>query len=288
MTQARLPQAVSTADGMLLLVTLLAACGWLFSKLALQGLPPLLFMAVRFLGSGLILLLLVRGRGQVLPPRGPRRCVRAGSLLGVVMMLWILGLQLSSNLGVAAFISSLGIVLAPFAARLLFATPLSGAAWGAMLLSALGMGCMSLRGDGTLHAADVLLLLAAVVQAAYLAVNGRDMVHLPVLPAIALQLLLAGVCCLAGSVLLESWQRLDWEVSMWPLLGSMLLATCLRYLLLGWGQGGTPVARAAFILMLEPVWTAMLAGWWYGTGFAPQQWLGAGLVLAALLLSRRK
>jgi hypothetical protein len=34
------------ADLLLLVVTLLAAAGWMFSKEALQGLPPLLFIGV--------------------------------------------------------------------------------------------------------------------------------------------------------------------------------------------------------------------------------------------------
>ncbi|SCK22892.1 DMT family transporter [Vogesella sp. LIG4] len=288
MAQARLPLTVSPADAVLLLVTLLAAAGWLFSKAVLQFMPPLLFMALRFGLSGLLLLALARSQGQVLPQHGLRSCARGGCLLGVAMMFWISGLQLSSNLGVAAFISSLGIVLAPFAARLLFAVPLSRAAWGAMLCAGLGMACMSLRGDGTVHAADWLLLLAAAGQAAYLAANSRDMARLPVLLAIALQLLVAALWCLAGSVLLESWQAVSLLQGWLPLAASVLLATCLRFVLQGWGQGRMPVARSAFILLLEPVWTALLAAWWFGTGFAPQQWLGAALVLAALLLSRRR
>jgi hypothetical protein len=41
------------ADALLLLVTLIAVVGWVFSKGALQGLPPLLFMGVQFLLAGL-------------------------------------------------------------------------------------------------------------------------------------------------------------------------------------------------------------------------------------------
>jgi drug/metabolite transporter (DMT)-like permease len=47
------------------------------------------------------------------------------------------------------------------------------------------------------------------------------------------------------------------------------------------------VAQASFILLLEPVWTALLAAWWYDSGFSLQQGSGSALVLLALLLTRR-
>lgn len=283
----RLPWPPLAAEGLLLLVTLLAAMGWLFSKAVLAVMPPLLFMALRFAVSGLLLWLLARARQQGLPSAAQGACLRCGALLGVAMMCWVHGLSLSQNVGVAAFISSLGMVLAPFAARLLFGAALPASAWQAMGLATAGMACLSWQGPGGLQTAEVYLLLAALGQACYLVLNSRDMQQWPVLPAIARQLLVAAAACALLSAWQESWQGVSWAVAALPLLGSIVLATSLRFVLQGMGQGRVPVARSAFILLLEPVWTALLAAWWFGSGFAPAQWLGAGLVLLALLLSRR-
>ena len=43
------------ADLLLLLTTLIAAAGWIFSKETLAGLQPQLFIALRFTGAGLLL-----------------------------------------------------------------------------------------------------------------------------------------------------------------------------------------------------------------------------------------
>ena len=43
------------SDLLLVVVTLFAAFGWMFSKEALNGFPPLLFIGVRFLFAGLLL-----------------------------------------------------------------------------------------------------------------------------------------------------------------------------------------------------------------------------------------
>jgi len=63
----------------LLLVTLLAASGWLFSKAVLRDLPPLLFMAIRFGLSAMVLAGLVRRRvgSAGNPACGGRPCVAA-------------------------------------------------------------------------------------------------------------------------------------------------------------------------------------------------------------------
>ena len=48
-------QAVSVkADLVLVLVTLLAAAGWIFSKEALAGLAPLMFIFIRFVSAGVV------------------------------------------------------------------------------------------------------------------------------------------------------------------------------------------------------------------------------------------
>ena len=43
------------SESLLLLVTLCAGAGWIFSKEALGALPPVFFIAVRFLAGGLLL-----------------------------------------------------------------------------------------------------------------------------------------------------------------------------------------------------------------------------------------
>lgn len=150
------------------------------------------------------------------------------------------------------------------------------------------MACMSLRAGGGLHASDWLFLAFALCSAGYLSLNSHFMARVPALPATALQLLMVGAMCLLGSVPGETWSWPALLASGHWLLASILLATCLRFLLQNWGQGRMPIARAAFILLLEPVWTALLASWWFGSVMTGQQWLGAGLILAAILVSRHK
>ena len=51
----------SQADILLVITTLLAGAGWIFSKEALQGLEPIFFISIRFTLAGVVLVLLGQG-----------------------------------------------------------------------------------------------------------------------------------------------------------------------------------------------------------------------------------
>lgn len=276
------------ADGVLVLVTLLAALGWIFSYHALQGLPPLLFIGIRFLCGGLILgafgfreVAAVRGNATDL-----RQCVKTGLVLSVAMMCWITGLRLTTAMGPGAFISSLGVIIAPIMAGLLFRARITQSTWIAALVATIGMGCLALQPGMTVHAADLFFLASALGFSIQFNLNSRFAGKIPVLPLTAIQLSVVGLVSLACSAFVEDWPtQVSIETCLW--VGtSILFATCLRFYLQISGQGRTPLSHAAFIMTLEPVWTALLALAWLGERMRPLQVLGSALILCALVISR--
>ena len=276
------------AEATLLLVTLIAGFGWLCSKEVLRGMPPLLFLGVRFASAGVVLAVLARLRAQPLPWQLSPISWCSAAMLALAMVLWMLALQLSNNLGVGAFIGSLGVVLAPVLARLMFGTVLLAQTLWAMPLALLGVAAMALHGGWQLEAADSLFLASALAMSVFLNLNGRAGAKAPALSLTALQLLLSGLAGFVGSTMTERWPTgLSPAVCGW-LLVSILLATCGRFFLQGWAQARVPMQHSAFILLLEPVWTALLAWWWFGSSMSASQLTGAGLIMASLLLSRRK
>lgn len=276
------------ADGVLVLVTLLAASGWLFSYHALRGLPPLLFVGIRFLSAGLILAAF--GVNEISSLRGDfsvlRQCLFTGMVLGAAMMCWILGLHFTTALGVGAFITSLGAVIAPLIAGLLFRARIARSTWLAAFVATLGMACLGLQKGMTVHLADLLFLGSALGFSIQLNLISRFAGKIPVLPLAAIQLTVVGLVSLAGSAMVEDWPaHMDAETALWLSL-SVLSATCLRFYFQIWAQGRTPLSHAAFIMTLEPVWAALFAMVWLGERMRPTQLLGCGLILCALLISR--
>ncbi len=274
------------ADLLLLLVTALAAAGWIFSKEALNGMPPLLFIASRFLLAGLVLC------GFALPVlrRLNRRDLLAGAGVGVLfsaaLAFWILGLYHSEHLGESAFINSLGILLVPVMARLLFGDRPPRTTWIALPVAGVGFALLSLNAGLRIEASQALITVSAVLFSILINVNSRVVHRLPALPLTAIQLTVVGILLGLVSALVEPWPARIGGVTLGWLAASVVLASILRFLLQVYAQGLTTPSHAAVILMLEAVWTALLAAAWYGETMSLLQFAGCGLIFAALLINR--
>ena len=276
------------ADAVLIVVTLIAAAGWLFSYHALRGLPPLLFIGLRFLAAALTLGAF--GGRRLYALRSDRMLLQQGARTGVLlcgaMMCWIMGLHFTTAMGAGAFISSLGVVIAPIMARLLFRVRIPHSTWAAIVVATFGMACLALRKGMTVQLADLFFFASALCFSIQFTLNSRFAGRYPVLPLTAIQLAVVGLVALAASALSEEWPaQVDAETWVW-FATSVLIATSLRYYFQIWAQGRTTMNHAAFIMTLEPVWTALLAGVWLGERMRPVQLLGCALVFCALLIGR--
>ncbi len=274
------------ADLLLVLTTLIAAAGWIFSKEALGGLPPLLFVGTRFLIAGLVLAAFSVAQLRALDRRGYGSGLLVGALFAVAMALWILGLQHTRHIGESSFIASLGIVLVPVFARLFFGERPPATTWAALPLALAGFACLSLAHGFRVEPGQWFFLGAAVVFALLFNVNSHVVRNVPVLVLSTLQMLVVGLLVLPIALWFERWpDQVAGPVLGW-LAASALIATTLRFLLQLHGQSLTTPSHAAIILMLEPVWTAILAAWWFAETMTALQLVGCTLIFAALLISR--
>ncbi|MCC4290874.1 DMT family transporter [Vreelandella aquamarina] len=274
------------ADALLLLVTVLAASGWIFSKEALAGMPPLLFIGTRFLLAGVILLGFAWPTLRHLPARRIRRGLLVGVLFSAAIAFWVLGLHHSQHLGESAFINSLGILLVPVVARLLFGDRPPRSTWVALPVALLGFALLSLNAGFNVEASQLLMVCAALCFALLINVNTRVVRNVPALPLTTLQLISVGVV-LTGLSLVVEHQPLALSPSIlgW-FMTSVLLASSLRFFLQIKAQSMTTPSHAAVILMLEAVWTALFAAWWFGETMTALQLLGCSLIFMALLINR--
>lgn len=274
------------ADLLLLLVTVLAASGWIFSKEALNGMPPLLFIGSRFLLAGLILAAFCLPRLLRLSAADLGIIVGVGLLFSGAIGFWILGLHHSHHLGESAFINSLGILLVPVMAKLLFGDRPPRSTWIALPVALAGFGLLSLNAGFRVEPGQWLIVCSAVLFSLLINANSRVVRRIPALPLTTLQLGVVGVALSLASLISEPWPaRLGADTLGW-LAASVLLASTLRFFLQIHAQGLTTPSHAAVILMLEAVWTAMLAALWYRETMTLLQLAGCGLIFLALLINR--
>lgn len=274
------------AELILVLVTLLAAFGWIFSKEALAGLPPVFFMAIRFIVAAFVLYLAGQKYFRALKWSDVRQALLVGLVMGVSMMCWIMGLDQASNLGVGAFITSLGVILVPLVARFMFGQKPSLNIWVALPIAMVGLGFLALNNGLNFEFAQLYFLGAAIGAAFQLNLLSRFSMQMHTLVLTTLQLFAAGLFLLIVSLSVETLpHHVSLQVVGW-FLASTLIATSLRFQLQTYGMSMTPVSHAAVIMNLEPVWTAIFAVVWFSEVMSAGQILGCILIFIAMLVSR--
>lgn len=274
------------ADALLLVVTLLAAISWMFSKEALTELPPLLFISTRFLLAGVLLALVGYAALRQLKGREIRTASAVGLLFGTSMCFWIMGLSTTSSLGEGAFITSMSVVLVPIVSWILFREKPSASTWLALPTAIVGMALLALRDGFQPEASQLYFFTAALLLSLTFILNGRAASHIPALALSAIQLTWVGILAGIASLLFETWPTVITTAAWNWLLLSVLIGTAARFLLQTYAQGLTSPSHAAVIMILEPVWTAAIAAVWFSERMSSQQWLGCLLILLALMINR--
>ena len=292
------------SDALLFAVTLIAAVSWIFSKEAILLMPPLLFMAERFLLAGFVLVIVAWPALFRLSADQIRRSLGVGLVFGVAMTFWIMGLFHGESMGEGAFLTSLGVVIVPILARLLFKEAQPKSTWIAIPIAVAGLALLSLKNGFRPEPAQLFFVGAAFILALYFTMNTRaanqrtvinrrgetiEKRRVPALPLTSLALTTVGFVTLAASSMLEPWQKALFEPSgalVGWILASAIIGTAGRFLIQTYAQSLSAHSHGVVILILEPVWVSLFAALWFGETMSGLQLGGCALIFAALLVNR--
>ncbi len=278
---------------LMVLVTLLAAAGWLFSKEAIRELPHAAFIGSRFLLAALLLLPLAWLRE---PPPTRAQLLRAagcGTLLGASLLLWVTAISQSDALGSGAFIMSVATLMAPLAAWAAFRAKPGRHYWLTLPIAIAGLLLLSSSthwgGDHPEQTGVSLslfwFLAAATTLGIQLAVHRHFAQSIAPTWLTCIQLAMTGLLGTLLSLLTEQWPEGGISHGIWGwFAASVLIATTLRYWLLTHALSKMTTAHAALMMLLEPVWTLLLSTLFYSEPLGGAKLAGAGLVLGALVL----
>ncbi|MFP7409952.1 DMT family transporter [Aeromonas veronii] len=270
---------------LMVLVTLLAAAGWLFSKEAIRELPPAAFIGSRFLLAALLLLPLAWLRE---PPPTRAQLVRAagcGTLLGASLLLWVTAISQSDALGGGAFIMSVATLMAPLAAWGAFRAKPGRHYWLTLPIAIAGLLLLSSSTHWGVSLSLFWFLAAATTLGIQLAVHRHFAQSIAPTWLTCIQLAMTGLLGTLLSLLTEQWPEAGVSNSIWGwFAASVLIATTLRYWLLTHALSKMTTAHAALMMLLEPVWTLLLSTLFYSEPLGGAKLAGAGLVLGALVL----
>jgi drug/metabolite transporter (DMT)-like permease len=274
------------ADILLIIVTLLAAVSWMFSKESLAEMPPLLFIGTRFLLAGIFIALFSKRSLTGLSAEQWLTSAKVGTLFGMSMCLWIFGLFYSKNLGEGAFITSIASILVAPVSYFIFKDKIDRSNWIALPTALIGLALLSLENGFKPEASQLFFFAAAIILSLTFILNGRAAANMSASALTAISLSFVGIMGIVISAFIEVWpQQATGSMIQWLLL-SAIIGTSARFLLQTYAQGLTTPSNAAVIMILEPVWTALIAAAWFDERMTSLQASGCGLIFAALLINR--
>jgi drug/metabolite transporter (DMT)-like permease len=268
------------------LVAIAAVWGLTFVMVqdAIEHLPPLAFLAYRFIPAAAIVALVFRRPLRCLPPEGWRAGLVMGAFLTAGYVAQTLGLEhtTASNAG---FITGLFVVLTPVFGALLFGLRPPRAAWLAAGVSAAGLLLLLSGAGGSFRfAGDGVVFLCAGAFALHILVTARAVERFDVGALVAIQLGVCGLFCLLAAAIGGDLEVPRGTTVLGALIVTSLVASALGFLVQSYAQQHAPPARTALILAAEPAFAGLFGYLLQDERLSALAWLGALLILAAIVL----
>jgi drug/metabolite transporter (DMT)-like permease len=245
---------------------------------AVERADPLPFLAVRFLIGAAVLAVVARRRPRT--ERELRHGVIAGTALLVGYVAQTVGLQYTTA-ATSAFITYMLVVFVPLLSYAVTRERPHALVIAGVALAVVGLGLLTGGADVGFGRGEVLTLGCAVAFGAHLVFLGEVAARHDPIRLTTVQLATVGGACLAPAAV----QGLALDA---PALGAAaftgVFATAVSFLAMVWAQRIVSPSRAALILLLEPVFAALLSAV-TGESITATSALGGALILLAVVVA---
>ena len=273
------------ADLALITVALIWGVGFIASKAALVTITPLWVMTFRFLGSGVLLLILFLKRVRRLDKRTVLMGMVVGSFMFTGMVFQTIGLDHTTASNQAFLIPSY-VVLVPFVSWMMTRVKPRALDVAAALLTFAGVAVISLKPDFSMNLGDALTLIFAVVYSFQIFFLGLFVKETDVMSFTVVQMLTAGGLSLFAALVFAPPLDGVSATSAFGILYLVVFNTALAFLIQNIAQQYTTSTHASLLISLESVFGLIVSVIFLHDPFGPRMALGCGLVFAAVLLSK--
>lgn len=292
------------ADLWFVVVTLLAAAGWIFSKEAILLMPPLLFISLRFLLAGMVLTMVGFRQVKALSWNQYRQSIFVGAIFSFGTCFWVMGLYSGVSISVGVFLTSLAVIMVPLLSRVLFKEKPPRSTWFSIPVAVIGLAILTLKSDLSIETGQLFFLAASFFFGIFFIYNTRAANHqevamldesinvsekVPALPLTAITLLVVGVIAAAVSLYMEPWQPTFTDFSLELLFwvsASALVGTALRFFIQTHAQSLSTHSHGVVIMVVEPIWTACLAAAWFDESLSQTDLMGCSLIFLSIVINR--
>jgi drug/metabolite transporter (DMT)-like permease len=246
---------------------------------AVEQAEPVPFLAVRFLIGAVVLGMLGRRRPRTAGEL--RHGALAGGLLLTGYVLQTIGLQYTTP-ATSAFITYLLVVFVPLVSFVVLGRRPHPLTLLGLVLAVAGLVLLTGGADMSLGRGEVLTLGCAVAFAAHIVMLGETAARHDAIRFTCVQVTTVGLVCLAVSVATGGLAMPSGAVGAAAFTG--VFATAAAFYAMVWAQRVASPSRAALILLLEPVFAALLAQV-AGDSLPATSLAGGALILAAVVVA---
>ena len=239
-----------------------AALIWGFNfilvKMAVDQMPPVYYVGLRFLVGSVFLLPFSYRQMKVLDRQGWLIGIGVGVLLFGGFILQTVGL-VSTSPGVSGFLTSLYVIMVPVFIGLAtgrWPSPMVGV--GVVVVVA-GFALLSLYGDLSFGWGEIFTLLATIFWALHILGVAYGSTRLGALAFVQLQLTICAVLSLAGAFIFENPEPFPGWAATGAVLWTGIMGSLVAYVLMVLGQRYTPPTLAGVIMSLEAVFALIFS-----------------------------
>ena len=277
------------ADGILTLTALIWGTGFVVMKNTLSSVPPAAIIAIRYGIATLLAAVLFRRHLKDIARADVARGALVGLLLALAYIVQTIGLDYTTA-GKNAFLTTVYVLLVPFASCLIFRQKLSRSNFIAAGLMLAGIGCLSLDGEsGGLNIGDLLTLLCGVFYAAHIMAVERCQRKTNTYALIVLQFAFAAAFAAVYHLLFERGLPMSLHMdTVGSLLYLSVFSTTVAMSLQNIGQSMAPASHASILLSLESVFGALASCIFLGEAVTPRMLLGFAVIFAALVVNSQR
>ena len=274
------------ADGILLLTALIWGSAFAVVKNTLDSFPPAAIIAMRYTIASVITAIVFRRHLRNLTRADVLRGGVVGACLCSAYIVQTIGLQFTTA-GKNAFLTAIYVLLVPFFGFMFFKQKLRRSNFIAAGLMLLGIGMLSLDGEGGgLNIGDLLTIVCGVLFAAHIVAVERCQKKTNAYALIVLQFAFCAVFSLIYTLLFERGMPLSFNAgSVGGLLYLAIFSTTIAMSMQNIGQSMAPASHASILLSLESVFGVLFSCLILGEVVSGQMLLGFAVIFIALMVS---
>ena len=267
----------------LVLTTFLWGGSFLFSKIGLREIPPLLFVFSRFTLATMIMLVLFARRLPALDRTILRRGAIVGAALGLTNITFVFGVR-GTSISRAGVLNNLFVLFIPLIGKLIWKERIGRINLAGLALAGAGIWLLATSGGAGFNRGDLISTLCALFIAILFMTVSRVLADDDVYLVSLVQF--ATVALMSGAALL-SCPAVPATVSGAALLSVVYCAifpTVVCFTLQNNFQRYVTPTRAGLVYTLDPVWSLLAGFLVLGERLLALEWLGCAMIFLAVLI----